>query len=264
MFPVITPEFLIIWSGQFYIDQLKLSNKKNMIEKKRCNAASQKPLKSTFTLLFCVGDIKPSCFYSANHWWIVHVNYWFFLKKSTTLNLRQMDSTGRRYLNDRLFCMCVFQDLFQVGEIIEAPSHAKLEVVQSWTLSPLTSQRPRFNHFPSRRCVQVVLGNARLSLPPVFPPDVSWMKSHLIQMNSFRRRKVAAFMCLMDFLRRMSVEPSHLLWTDEGCALKKKQSVGSCLNLATLNAHSVFHFKAQEDEGSFILGLAGFFRAFIL
>lgn len=227
MFPVITPEFLIIWSGQFYIDQLKLSNKKNMIEKKRCNAASQKPLKSTFTLLFCVGDIKPSCFYSANHWWIVHVNYWFFLKKSTTLNLRQMDSTGRRYLsmNDRLFCMCVFQDLFQVGEIIEAPSHAKLEVVQSWTLSPLTSQRPRFNHFPSRRCVQVVLGNARLSLPPVFPPDVSWMKSHLIQMNSFRRRKVAAFMCLMDFLRRMSVEPSHLLWTDEGCALKKNKAL---------------------------------------
>lgn len=137
-----------------------------------------------------------------------------------------MDSTGRRYLsmNDRLFCMCVFQDLFQVGEIIEAPSHAKLEVVQSWTLSPLTSQRPRFNHFPSRRCVQVVLGNARLSLPPVFPPDVSWMKSHLIQMNSFRRRKVAAFMCLMDFLRRMSVEPSHLLWTDEGCAFKKKKT----------------------------------------
>uniref|UniRef100_A0A3P9C8F9 Diphthamide biosynthesis protein 3 n=1 Tax=Maylandia zebra TaxID=106582 RepID=A0A3P9C8F9_9CICH len=38
------------------------------------------------------------------------------------------------------------KDLFQVGEIIEAPSHAKLEVV---------------------------LGNARLSLPPVFPPDVS-------------------------------------------------------------------------------------------
>lgn len=120
-----------------------------MKEKKRCNAASQKPLKSTFTLLFCVGDIKPSCFYSANHWWIVHVNYWLFLK-STTLNLRQMDSTGRRYLsmNDRLFCVCVFQDLFQVGEIIEALSHAKLEVVQSWTLSPLTSQRPRFNHFP--------------------------------------------------------------------------------------------------------------------
>lgn len=44
-----------------------------------------------------------------------------------------MDSTGHHYLsmNDRLFCMCVFQDLFQVGEIIEAPSHAKLEVVQS-------------------------------------------------------------------------------------------------------------------------------------
>lgn len=180
-----------------------------MIEKKRCNAASQKPLKSTFTLLFCVGDIKPSCFYSANHWWIVHVNYWFFFLKSTTLNLRQMDSTGRHYLsmNDRLFCMCVFQDLFQVGEIIEAPSHAKLEVVQSWTLSPLTSQRPQFNHFPSRRCVQVVLGNARLSLPPVFPPDVSWMKSHLIQMKFFWRRKVAAFMCLMDFLR--------IMWEDE-------------------------------------------------
>lgn len=180
-----------------------------------------------------------------------------------------MDSTGRHYLsmNDRLFCMCVFQDLFQVGEIIEAPSHAKLEVVQSWTLSPLTSQRPQFNHFPSRRCVQVVLGNARLSLPPVFPPDVSWMKSHLIQMKFFWRRKVAAFMCLMDFLR--------IMWEDERGAepfavnrwrlrFKKKQSVGSCLNLATLNAHSVFHFKAQENEGSFILGLAGFFRAFIL
>lgn len=165
-------------------------------------------------LLFCKSLVNCSC------------KLLIFFKKSTTLNLRQMDSMGRRYLsmNDRLFCMCVFQDLFQVGEIIEAPSHAKLEVVQSWTLSPLTSQRPRFNHFPSRRCVQVVLGNARLSLPPVFPPDVSWMKSHLIQMNSFRRRKVAAFMCLMDFLRRMSVEPSHLLWTDEGCAFKKKKT----------------------------------------
>lgn len=182
-----------------------------------------------------------------------------------------MDSTGRRYLsmNDRLFCVCVFQDLFQVGEIIEAPSHAKLEVVQSWTLSPLTSQRPRFNHFPfpiSTLCSGGA-GKARLSLAPVFPPDLSWMKSHLIQMNSFRRREVAAFMCLMDFLR--------IMWEDERGAepfavnrwrlrFKKKQSFDSCLNLATLNEHSVFHFKAQEDEGSFILGLAGFFRAFIL
>lgn len=126
-------------------------------------------------LLFCKSLVNCSC------------KLLIFFFKSTTLNLRQMDSTGRHYLsmNDRLFCMCVFQDLFQVGEIIEAPSHAKLEVVQSWTLSPLTSQRPQFNHFPSRRCVQVVLGNARLSLPPVFPPDVSWMKSHLIQMKFF-------------------------------------------------------------------------------
>lgn len=148
-------------------------------------------------LLFCKSLVNCSC------------KLLIFFFKSTTLNLRQMDSTGRHYLsmNDRLFCMCVFQDLFQVGEIIEAPSHAKLEVVQSWTLSPLTSQRPQFNHFPSRRCVQVVLGNARLSLPPVFPPDVSWMKSHLIQMKFFWRRKVAAFMCLMDFLR--------IMWEDE-------------------------------------------------
>lgn len=123
-----------------------------------------------------------------------------------------MDSTGRRYLsmNDRLFCVCVcfriFSRLEKSSKRCHTPNWRSFNPEPSH-LWPHRDPGLTISRFPSRRCVQVVLGNARLSLPSVFPPDLSWMKSHLIQMNSFRRREVAAFMCLMDFLR--------IMWEDE-------------------------------------------------